>query len=60
MALAFGPFTQQVVTYPIRMVPNPSGDASIARAQNYTVIKDSGLDGSYIVLISVLILGNIG
>lgn len=56
MASAFGPFTQQVVTYPLRMVPNPSGDASSARAQKYTVIKDSGLDGSYIVLIS----GNIG
>ena len=51
MALAFGPFTQQVVTYPLRMVPNPSGNATVARAQNYTVTNDLGLDGSYTFLI---------
>lgn len=51
MALAFAPFTQQVVTYPLRMVPNPSGNATVARVQNYTVIDDFGQDGSYTFLI---------
>lgn len=47
MSLAFGPFAQQVVTYPLRLVPDPSGNARVARAQNYTVINDFGLDGTY-------------
>ncbi|KAJ9613503.1 hypothetical protein H2200_003445 [Cladophialophora chaetospira] len=43
MSLAFGPFAQQAVTYPLRLRPDPSGDARAARAQNYTVVRGLGL-----------------
>ncbi|TPX21344.1 hypothetical protein DIZ76_015300 [Coccidioides immitis] len=36
--IAFGPMTQQVVTYPLRMVPS-SETATVRRVQNYTVVS---------------------
>ncbi|EFW15362.1 conserved hypothetical protein [Coccidioides posadasii str. Silveira] len=42
--IAFGPMTQQVVTYPLRMVPS-SETATIRRVQNYTVVSSPAHTG---------------